>query len=470
MALCSKLTSGNPHQSVIATLATILSPSWRVTLWNDTNQSNERLRERVKILLVDDDPWARKLHALLLRDLGHEVVPAGDGAEAWQLLSENEISLIVSDWLMPKVSGTELCRKIRSAIFPRYIYVILLTAKGDKKDLIEGMDAGADDFLVKPINREELRVRIRAAERILQLERGLEQRNQELAGTNEVITKANQQLQQAYQLIEKDLRAAAWMQENLLPPTTLRACGIDCRWYFRPTRYVAGDILNFFELDSGIVGFYMLDVSGHGVPSAMLSVSLSMVLTPASSHGSPLKEFNADTGKFEVAEPAEAIHELNRRFQAKDDHYFTIVYGIINTHSRKLKLVLAGHPSPILFRQKAAPAYLDGTGMPIGLMPEIEFDCIETDFGPGDRLILYSDGVTECVDATGEAFGAERLLDAMTERRDWPLDGLLQGLEATLDGWKCGEEFSDDISAMAIEFAADISSEVGKGGKCDAAQ
>lgn len=410
----------------------------------------------MKILLVDDDPWARKLHSLLLRDLGHEIIPAGDGAEAWRLLGESDISLIVSDWLMPEVSGTELCRRIRSASFSRYIYVILLTAKGDKKDLIEGMDAGADDFLVKPINREELRVRIRAAERILELERGLEQRNQELAETNQVITRANQKLQEAYQLIEKDLRAAAWMQENLLPPTSLRASGVDCRWYFRPTRYVAGDILNFFELETGVVGFYMLDVSGHGVPSAMLSVSLSMVLTPESSHGSPLKNFNSASGKFEVAEPADAIHELNRRFQAKDDHYFTIVYGIIDTRACRLKLVLAGHPNPILLRRHAVPVYLNGTGMPVGLLPEIEFDCIETEFQPGDRLILYSDGVTDCVDPKGETFGTERLLTAMTEQRDWPIERMLQGLESTLDKWVTGDEFGDDISAMAIEFSADI--------------
>src|ERR1700677_4283165 len=126
----------------------------------------------MKILLVDDDPVARTMHARLLRQQNHEVVEAADGELAWDLVERSEISFVVSDWMMPKLAGVDLCRRIRGAKLDRYIYVILCTSKGAKSDLIEGMDAGADDFLVKPISPEEFRVKVRAGERVLRLQQG----------------------------------------------------------------------------------------------------------------------------------------------------------------------------------------------------------------------------------------------------------------------------------------------------------
>ncbi|MEO8126463.1 MAG: response regulator, partial [Bryobacteraceae bacterium] len=123
----------------------------------------------MKILLVDDDPSARSIPALLLRKWGYDVVEASDGQEALEILARQPIGLVISDWVMPNVSGIDLCRKIRARELDRYIYMILCTSKGEKADLIEGMEAGADDFLVKPVNKEEMRVRVRAGERVLNL-------------------------------------------------------------------------------------------------------------------------------------------------------------------------------------------------------------------------------------------------------------------------------------------------------------
>src|ERR1700761_7109317 len=129
-----------------------------------------------RILLVDDAPVGRLLSATFLRRCGYEVLEASDGQQALEILSREQISLVISDWVMPNVSGIELCRRIRATVSDHYTYLILCTSKGEKADLIEGMDAGADDFLVKPISQEELRVRIRAGERVLHLEHGLAER------------------------------------------------------------------------------------------------------------------------------------------------------------------------------------------------------------------------------------------------------------------------------------------------------
>src|SRR4029453_13608998 len=126
----------------------------------------------------------------------------------------------------------------RGASLDRYVYVILCTSKGEKADLIQGMDAGADDFLVKPISPEELRVRVRAGERVLELERRLADRNRELEH-------ANGQLTEACQRIEEDISAAKGIQESLLPLPELRTLGVACNWCLRPSNYMSGDIFNF---------------------------------------------------------------------------------------------------------------------------------------------------------------------------------------------------------------------------------
>jgi phosphoserine phosphatase RsbU/P len=407
--------------------------------------SKRRAEQKVKILLVDDDPVVRCMHSLLLRAQGHEVVEATDGEIAWQLVNKSQISFVVSDWMMPNLAGVDLCRRIRAANLERYIYVILCTAKDEKSDLIEGMDAGADDFLVKPIRAEELRVKVRAGERVLDLEQRLFNKNRDLATTNN-------RLQAASKLIEDDLKAAAWMQERLLPPHSLQAHGMRCEWRLQPSGYVAGDIFNFFPMEEEQVGFYLLDVSGHGVPAAMLSVVLSMMLTPDATHGSPLRRYARDTGAFEVASPDEVICELNRRFLLKDDRYFTMVYGLFDTHSSILRLAQAGHPSPILIRKNGDMEILGTGGMPVGLWRDLEFDCFDTVISQGDRLLLYSDGVTECKDVTDEAFGEGRLITHLKQCAKQPLDQLLEELLAKLKTWHGDMIFEDDLSLLAIEM------------------
>jgi sigma-B regulation protein RsbU (phosphoserine phosphatase) len=400
----------------------------------------------MKILVVDDDPVARAIPSLLLRSFGHEVLEAADGELAWRLVEDKQVSFVVSDWIMPRLAGVDLCRRIRAKNVDPYVYVILCTSKDAKADLVEGMDAGADDFVVKPISADELRVKVRAGERILSLQQGLAEKNQQLAGINH-------RLQSAHKVLEDDLKAAAWIQEQLLPSPTLSALGVRCEWRFRPSSYIAGDTFNFFALDDTRVGFYLLDVSGHGVPAAMLSVTLSMVLTPDATGASPLKDLDLRTGVPKAVTPAEAIHNLNRRFQLKDDRYFTMVYGILDTKTLGLSLAQAGHPSPVLVRPGERPQLLGSGGMPVGLWPEMEFDCIDIPVCPGDRLLLYSDGVTECMSPKGELFGEERLLEYLFHASCEPLEKLLEGIDREMNAWAGDANFGDDVSLLAIEVS-----------------
>src|SRR3954468_7077049 len=139
----------------------------------------------MQILIAEDDLLSSLILRKTLEKMGHEVVTAVDGADAWERVTHGDIRLVISDWMMPRVDGLEFCRRIRRRGEGPYIYIILVTAKQQRKDRIEGLEAGADDFLVKPLDRGELMARVRVAERILTMQADLEAARAELERKNE---------------------------------------------------------------------------------------------------------------------------------------------------------------------------------------------------------------------------------------------------------------------------------------------
>ncbi len=400
----------------------------------------------MRILIVDDDNDIIILLSKILHKWGHDVITAFNGVEAWEILQSEQIGFVISDWMMPKMNGLELCKRIRDANFPRYVYIILLTAKDEKHDLIEGLESGADDFVVKPFNKSELNVRIRAGERILKLEQDLEDRNNNLS-------EINKKLNQAYTIISKDIEAAAKMQKSLLPDAALTLSGLNFDWIFYPSSFVAGDIFNFFSIDNNHICFYLLDVAGHGIPAAMLSVTLSKLLSPSPQMGRPLKHFIPETQQYEITPPAAVLVELNQRFQNEKDamQYFTMIYGIIDTRNSKVRITQAGHPSPIVLHKNDKATLIGTGGFPVGMLPSIDYKEEMIELNPGDRLFVYSDGITECTNPNMEQYSEELLVRNLEEWRYLPLRETLSKLEQRLNHWKGNGEFNDDISLLAIE-------------------
>jgi sigma-B regulation protein RsbU (phosphoserine phosphatase) len=403
----------------------------------------------MQLLIVDDDKAARSSLSRDLQQLHHEVRSAADGSEAWKILQQEHISLVITDWRMPQMDGLELCRRIRSGDLPKYVYVILMTTKDDKDALIAGMEAGADDFVVKPFSKGELHARLKAGERILKLQRVLAQRNEELS-------ESNKKLSQAYSVIKMDLEAGAKIQSSLLPESASTIYGVQFDSIFLPSTFVAGDIFNYFRLDEHHIGFYVLDVAGHGIPSAMLSVTLSKALSPTNHQECVLKQFVPvpDPPYYRIISPARAVQVLNQRFQADDDtmQYFTMVYGLFDTRDGRVAITQAGHPPPILL-QKGANATLVGTGgYPVGMLPDVDYEKEEFTVNKGDRLILYSDGITECTNSNQVQFSVERLIDILEKGRNLPLRKLMESIEEGLRLWRENDDFEDDMTLLAIEI------------------
>ncbi len=396
----------------------------------------------MRTLIVDDDPAIRILLASQLRSLGHEVDTASDGSQAWNKLLIQHFDLLVCDWNMPVMDGLKLCRRIRETEWPSYIYMVLCTAMNQKADFLAGMEAGADDFIVKPFDLADLRVVVRAAQRILDLQLKLTVQNRNLE-------ELYQKLRKAYQTIETDLQAAAAMQLELLPKRTGPGHQVNLDWLLMPSLFLAGDMLNYFFLSEHKLVFYHLDVAGHGIPAALLSVMLNRTLMPVP--GSPTVQFG-ENGKLNwIASPREVVAELNRRFQSAGDSYFTMVYGVFDTESRSLQFCQAGHPGPLLISQNGSLKSLGQGGFPVGMLPDMEYEQQETVLCAGDRLVLYSDGITECLNPAGKRYSQENLISVLKRYTSASLSALVSGVQEDVFHWRAGAELSDDLSMLVME-------------------
>jgi len=397
----------------------------------------------MKILVVDDDKDIRELLCKILRKWKHEVITASNGKDAYHILKTEEFNIVISDWLMPKMDGLELCKKIRNSNFSNYIYIILLTAKDSKKDIIEGMKAGADDFIIKPFVKGELDVRIRAGERICKLEKKLEVQNKFLVD-------ANKKVRDAYNIIKNDLDIAGKIQRTLLPDTKGNVCGLKFDWLFLPCSFVAGDIFNFFKLDDEHICFYLLDVAGHGIPAAMMSVTLSRYISASIQ----LNFLDDKDNKGIIYSTSKYVDLLNKQFQAENDsmQYFTMIYGIINTSNKNVKLTQAGHPSPIYLKRGNGVSKIGSGGFPVGLIQEAEYEEEEFNLNAGDKLFIYSDGITECHNEQREEFSEKRLLGFIKDTSSLSLNNFISELNGYLHKWRGKKEFEDDITLLGIEI------------------
>ncbi|MBM4200220.1 MAG: fused response regulator/phosphatase, partial [Gammaproteobacteria bacterium] len=399
----------------------------------------------MEILLVDDDPTTLLVIGLRLRTLQFDVTEARDGLEAQEILRQRSVSLVLCDWNMDGMDGIDLCRWLRADTTRPYTYFILLTGRNDKQSLIEGMDAGADDFLVKPVDPEELKVRIRAGQRIIELQaqlaeknRALEHFNSELQQRYDSVYRELDGANKVYRTLCHDIDAAAKLQQSLLPqPTTLG--GIRTDGLFLPAQMLAGDMFGYFALDDEHLAFFILDVSGHGVPSALFSFSVAQILTPSGQNYSLLKRPITSPPYFSLTPPAQVAAELNAHFASADDRdiYFTMIYGLIHQPSGTVTLVQAGHPAPVLVQGGGGGVRSIGSGgFAIGLFPDLPYEEITLRMKAGDRLVLYSDGIVECHNQQGEPYGQERLEALLRERADGSLERLVPAIRGELLAWR----------------------------------
>jgi len=377
----------------------------------------------VQVLIIDDDPAIQLLLKRTLKSEGYDLTVASDGEAGLIQAQELSPALVICDWIMPRMNGLEVCRRIKATPELSTTFFILLTSMGSVDDRVKGLDAGADDFLCKPIEMNELKARVRSGLRLHQLSRDLKQQKQ---------------------LLEDELAEAAEYVCSILPsPLCDPPVTIDSR--FIPSRQLGGDGFDYYWLDKDHLVIYLLDVAGHGLRAALPSLSVMNLLK------------NQVMAKINYYQPSDVLKGLNETFQMtqRNDKYFTIWYGVYNRIKRTLVYSSAGHPPGVLISAKS-PFFtqvkrLKTPGLPVGMFPDAEFTDDFCEVEKSSTLYIFSDGIYEINQPDGNIWGLDAFVQLLTNCRDKSesnLDRVLRSVQVV----NPKDYFDDDLSLLQINF------------------
>jgi len=393
------------------------------------------------ILVVDDISANLQVLTGMLKARGYKVRPVPGGKLALLAARKDPPDLILLDINMPEMNGYEVCQQLKADETLKRIPVIFISALNENLDKVNAFAIGGVDYITKPFQMEELHARVETHLKIRRLQVELEETNSRLEKANGRMT--------------RDLEAAAKIQKTFLPRAAPEVPGAEFAWGYRPCDELGGDGLNIIPLGDGRVGLFVLDVSGHGVSAALLSVTLSRLLSPPSEPSSILIQHRDALDRPDVTPPAEVADRLNRLFpyDPATEQFATLLYGVLDVSTGDFRHASAGHPGPLHLPAGGFPVILESPGFPIGLAEEA-FGERSVRLAPGDRLYLYSDGLPDAMSPGGERFGDARLLEAIVRGRGEPLREGIATLLGEIARWHGGEHPQDDISILAVEVAA----------------
>ena len=390
------------------------------------------------ILVVDDTPANLQVLSGMLKDRGYKVRPVPSGKLALQAARRDPPDLILLDINMPEMNGYEVCEQLKAEESLQGIPVIFISALTEPLDKVKAFEIGGVDYITKPFQMEELHARVETHLRLHQLQVDLQETNVRLERVNDRMS--------------RDLKAAARIQESFLPRKMPSVPGTDFAWAYRPCDELGGDGLNIIPLGEDSFALYILDVSGHGVASALLSVTLSRLLSPPSDPSSILiQQREAGEGR-DITPPADVVARLNRLFpfDTATGQFATVIYGVLSTATGEFRYVSAGHPAPVHLAVGAPPVLLQSEGFPVGIANET-YEERSVSLKAGDRLFLYSDGIPEAMDPEGKPFGESRLMKAIEQGRSSSLQHGVAAILAQIEGWHGTGRAHDDISILAVQ-------------------
>src|SRR5216110_221678 len=383
-----------------------------------------RDNSHAEILVVDDDAMSRRVLAQLLSGAGYNCRISNDGSEALETIHARPPSLLLLDFDMPGPNGAEVLRRLRSDEDPTVAQIpaIMLTAHGSDQSEVSCLQAGADDFVTKPVNAAVLRARIETQLRLRSMRRQLERQNDEL--------------EEWRRNLERDLAAARLTQQSLIPQKPLALPGWEIATCYRPVIQVGGDIYGWLRMKDGRILFWIADGTGHGAAAALLTTLAKLLF---------------HHGHAEHDTPATVMETVNNDFRSifGARSFMTAMCVAVDPGTGRASVVGAGHPPLLVVRHSGATESIASIAPPLGLIEHPEFTETIVDLESGDAFLLYTDGLFggpkgERRRLTPECL--EKMLDHCAPSADALLKGILT--QAAPDNAK--DALPDDMAAVAV--------------------
>lgn len=387
--------------------------------------TSSRQKHKPLIMLVDDIVRNLQLIADHLVSEGYEVSFATSGKQALDIVDDVMPDLILLDVMMPDMNGYEVCENIKNNSLTANIPVIFLTAKTDTEDILNGFKAGGVDYVTKPFRKDEILARIRT--------------HLELKFAQELLKDHAEKLNNANLHLERELQSAAEYVRSLIP-NQVDNDRYQIQWDFVPSEQLGGDSFGYHDIDDDKTAFYLLDVSGHGISSALFSVS---ILNNIRLHTLPDTDFS---------DPSSVFKALNKVYQINEHGglYFTIWYGVFNSKTRILRFASAGHPPPLLLVNETKSMPLNAPNFIVGGLPKYNFDSRELEILPDSQLYVFSDGCFDFKKNDGSYWSVSELYSFL-KKNSAHMD-VLKELFLTVKNLQGTEKLKDDLSIMKIRF------------------
>jgi phosphoserine phosphatase RsbU/P len=380
-----------------------------------------------RVLVVDDEADISTILTLTLRRAGFQVTAASDGVDGLSKLAEHTPDLVVLDVMMPRLDGLEMLRRIRSEPATSTIPVILLTARAQVADRLVGFEHGADDYVAKPFEPNEVVARVRALLRRTEQAR----LTRPLLGLLGAWSSAEGLAQ-----LQRDLETTREIQTRLIPAVAPRLGGLQTATALRPSMIVGGDFFDVVPMGD-LIGVAVGDVSGKGIPAALLMVMVRTLLREIAN---------------ELSDPATVLARLNASLcrDMPPSMFVTALLTVLDpSREGVLHIASGGHPAPILMRRDHPPVPIDVDGAIIGAFPDARFGQAEIRLEPGDTLVLVSDGVLETLDRGGRRSGLAGLISLLQTHREVSPAQLVQAIVAYAVNRE-GAKLRDDVTVFVL--------------------
>ena len=371
------------------------------------------------ILLVDDNPTNLQVLYQTLEGTGCKLLVAKDGETALGIAEKALPDLILLDIMMPGIDGFEVCSRLKKNSTTQGIPVIFLSALTDTKDKVRGLQLGAVDYVSKPFQPDEVIARVNTHLTIHRLKREVEQKKDAL---------------------EDELEVVSDVQRRLLPKDLPEIAGLKLAVHYETSLYAGGDYYDIAKIGDNQWGFLVADAEGHSAPAAVM---MAMTCALFRSYPEP------------PAEPGELIYFLNQHLcKVADPSFVTALYVVYDANHHTLKIARAGHPPPMIYRssEKKAVEYVCGGVFPLGIDTYEKVPVTDAELQPGDRILMYTDGITERFSSGGETYGEERLLLQLEGDGNLPPQELLNAIMKDVDHFADGRP-ADDDQALLLAIA-----------------